>query len=266
MPRAAISQEDGQAAVVAEAGLPQAPQPQTPAGSQQNPPAQPQTPATAQLGQNQNQAAGESTTKPKPPPQTKRILGLMPNYRAVSAGEQPPPPTPRQAFKIATLNSFDYSSGVFVGITSLLAEASNDHPQLGKGPAGFWRYYWRGFVDKTDGNYWVIWALPSVTHEDSRYYSMGTGSVWDRGVYAASRVLITRDYHGKNTFNLSEVLGRGIASAISLSYYPSKTQTVGGFSEKYAYSLGRDALTNAFREFWPDINAHLIHRHHGSSS
>src|ERR1700739_1029948 len=31
--------------------------------------------------------------------QPKRILGIMPNFRAVSAGALPPPPTPRQAFK-----------------------------------------------------------------------------------------------------------------------------------------------------------------------
>ena len=54
--------------------------------------------------------------------QPKRILGIMPNYRAVSAGAIPPPPTPKQAFKIATQNSFDYSALIFVGITSLMAE------------------------------------------------------------------------------------------------------------------------------------------------
>ena len=89
----------------------------------------------------------------------------MPNYRAVSAGAIPPPPTPKQAFKIATQNSFDYSSFVFVGVTSLLAEATDAHPALGKGVGGYGNYYWRGFVDKTDGNYLVIFALP--THSSS---------------------------------------------------------------------------------------------------
>jgi hypothetical protein len=34
--------------------------------------------------------------------QPHRILGLMPNYRTVSAGEVPPPPGFKQSFKIAT--------------------------------------------------------------------------------------------------------------------------------------------------------------------
>jgi hypothetical protein len=66
-------------------------------------------------------------------------------------------------------------------------------------------------LDKTDGNYWVIFALPTVFHEDERYYALGHGSIWKRGIYAATRVLITPDYRGHNTLNASELLGRGIA-------------------------------------------------------
>lgn len=192
--------------------------------------------------------------------QPKRILGVMPNFRAVSAGAHPPPPTPKQAFILAAQNSFDYSSFIFVGITSMLAEGTDAHPQLGKGVGGFAGYYWRGFVDKTDGNYLVIFALPTVFHQDERYFAMGKGGIWKRGFYAASRIAITPNYEGHNSFNVSELLGRGIAQGISAAYYPSQTRTVGAILTKYAYALGRDALTNVFREFWPDIATHVLHR------
>ncbi len=184
----------------------------------------------------------------------------MPNFRAVSAGAIPPPPTPGQAFKIATQNSFDYSSFVFVGLTSLMAEGSDAHRQLGKGVAGFGEYYWRGFLDKTDGNYLVIFALPTVLHQDGRYYAKGEGSIFKRGIYAASRVLITRNYNGQDTLNTSELLGRGIAQGISLSYYPSHDRTGGALAERYGYAIGRDVITCVFREFWPDIATHVLHR------
>jgi hypothetical protein len=71
---------------------------------------------------------------------------------------------------------------------------------------------------------------------------------------------VTPDYHGHNSFNVSELLGRGIAQGISLAYYPSQTRTLGGFASKYGYEIGRDALTNVFREFWPDIAKHVLHR------
>lgn len=193
--------------------------------------------------------------------QPKRILGIMPNYRAVSAGAIPPPPTPKEAFKIATQNSFDYSSFIFVGITSAIAEGNNAHPELGKGMGGFGQYYWRGFVDKTDGNYMVIFLMPTIFHQDERYYSMGEGPFLKRAVYAASRVLITPNYQGKNGFNTSEILGRGVAQGISASYYPAGDRSFGDIASKYAWAIGRDALTNVFREFWPDIATHVLHRH-----
>lgn len=235
------------------------PQSSQPAGQSTNP-AMPQSGA-AQLP-NAPTPSGTPATAVIPPSkrQPKRILGVMPNYRAVSAGEIAPPPSPKQAFMIATRNSFDYSSFIFVGMTSALAEWTDAHPQLGQGMPGYGRYYWRGFVDKTDGNYIVIFALPTILHEDERYYAKGEGGFWKRGVYAATRILITPDYHGHNTFNASEVFGRGAAQAISTTYYPSQSRTAGSVAVKYGWAMGRDALTNVFREFWPDISTRA-HRH-----
>jgi hypothetical protein len=236
------------------------PQQTSTTAQQPKPDAAQQAPATTPAGTPTLPNAPVPTPKRDIPPlrqQPKRILGIMPNYRAVSAGAIPPPPGPRRAFLIATENSFDYSAFVFVGVTSLLAEGSDSHPQLGKGVAGFGRYYWRGWLDKTSGNYMVVWALPSVLHEDERFYAKGEGSAWGRGIYAASRVLITPNYQGHNTFNGAEIVGRGISQAISISYYPSSDRTAGNIMEKYGYAIGRDALTNTFREFWPDIAAHL---------
>jgi len=250
---------------------PQPPQPRNPSSAQSSPDSKkepapqsaPATPAqqctTHPSGQGTEPGADQET--PQPGQQPKRILGVMPNFRAVSAGAIPPPPTPKHNLWIATQNSFDYSSFIFVGITSLLAEGTDAHKDLGKGIGGFGRYYWRGFLDKTDGNYLVIFALPSILHQDERYYAKGKGPFWKRGIYAASRILITPSFHGHDTFNASELVGRAMAQAISISYYPSGDHTLGALSQKYAYALGRDALTNVFREFWPDIAVHVLHRH-----
>jgi len=229
---------------------------QSGSGSVQN---QPGTPAPAQSANSSLPAAQQATDASKQQP--KRILGIMPNYRAVSAGAIPPPPTPKEAFKIATQNSFDYSSFIFVGVTSAMSEWTDAHPGLGEGMAGYGRYYWRGFVDKTDGNYLVIFALPTVFHQDERYYAKGEGGFWKRAIYSASRILITPDYHGHDSFNVSEVLGRGISQGASAAYYPSHDRTAGALAVKNGWAMGRDALTNVFREFWPDIATHVLHRH-----
>jgi len=118
-----------------------------------------------------------------------------------------------------------YSSFIFVGITSALAFGTNAHPQLGSDPSAYWAYYWRGFVDKTDGNYWVICPVANCVSPGSALLCAGGGGFWKRGSYAATRIFVARKYNADNTFNISEVLGRGIAQGISTTYYPSQSNT-----------------------------------------
>jgi hypothetical protein len=117
---------------------------ETPSPSNPAPPTQQTEPSsTPKPSEEKNATQSTAPANQGAPPekrQPKRILGVMPNFRAVSAGAIPPPPTPKQALKIATLNSFDYSSFIFVGITSAIAEWSNAHSQLGEGLPGYGRY------------------------------------------------------------------------------------------------------------------------------
>jgi hypothetical protein len=105
----------------------------------------------------------------------------------------------------------------------------------------------------------VVFVLPTIFHQDERYYSLGRGSILKRTVYSLSRVAITPNYQGNPSFNISELLGRGIADGISTTYYPSQDRTLSDFASKYGYAVMRDGLTDTFREFWPDIAVHVLH-------
>src|SRR3974390_2359831 len=63
---------------------------------------------------------GETSAK-----QSKRILGIFPNYRAVSADTQLPPLPLRKKFWLATQDSFDYSSFITAGMLAGTAQAKN---------------------------------------------------------------------------------------------------------------------------------------------
>ena len=205
-------------------------------------------------------AAGQ---QPASGQQPKRILGLMPNYRSVSAGVIPPPPTFRQNFKVATRQAFDYSSFVFLGITSGIAEAEDAHPSIDTvngGHAVFYAYTWRGFLDKTDGTYQSAWILPTLLREDTRYYALGTGSKWRRLGYAASRVAIARTYGGHTTVNFAGLGGKAGAQVVSRYYYPPGATSFGVLATKFAYACARDMGFTVFREFYPDIAVHILHR------
>ena len=125
---------------------------------------------------------------------------------------------------------------------------------------GYGRYYWRGFVDKTDGNYLVIFALPTVFHQDERYFAKGEGGFRKRTVYASSRILITPNYDGHETRQRFRAAGPRHGAGHLAGLLSQQDAHAGAILSKYGYALLRDAATNTFREFWPDIAVHVLHR------
>ncbi len=201
-----------------------------------------------------------------PPPdygqQPKRIMGWIPNYRAVSVDAKLPPPSVKEKFRIATQNTFDYSAFIFNAVDVEIPYVEKSYPEFGNGMVGYGRYYWHGFVDKGVGNYMTDAIVPALTREDSRYYTLGRGHWYVRALYAYTRVLITPDDAGRNTFNISEVVGKGAAAGIGDLYYPSRYRTWTKTGQRWLVQVAiRDGGFDIFREFWPDIATHILHQH-----
>jgi hypothetical protein len=192
--------------------------------------------------------------------QTKRILGIIPNFRSVNVNAKLPPQPVKEKFVTATEDSFDYSSFILPAIVAGESQLTDATPEFHQGVVGFGRYYWHALVDQTIENYSVEFIVPSITHEDTRYYTMGTGGFWKRTGYAMSRIVITRSDSGKETFNAGEVVGAGMAAGISNTYYPQSQRTVGNTLSKWGLNVGIDAASFFAKEFWPDINHILFHQ------
>jgi hypothetical protein len=194
--------------------------------------------------------------------QPQRILGFMPNFRSVSGGAKPHPPGWKYNFVIATHQAVDYSSFIFLGLTSLSAKGIDEHPVLGKGVGGLWAYTWRGFLDKTDGTYIGAWFLPSLIHEDTRYYAMGNEhSILVRELYVISRQGVTRTYGEHQTPNIAGLGGKVLTQLVSRQYYPPGATSFPVLAEKFGYSAMRDVIFTSIREFYPDAAAHFIRKH-----
>jgi hypothetical protein len=215
--------------------------------------------ASAQSQSQDPTSASQLPSAPEEGKQTKRILFIFPNFRAVSVNTQLPPQTPKEKLWQTTQDSFDYSTVIFVGALAGIAQAENSVPEFRQGAAGYGRYYWHTFVDQADENYWVEFILPVVLHQDSRYYTRGEGGLVKRASYAFTRILITRKDNGGETFNASEIVGAGAAAGISNLYYPSPERTWTKTGQRWALNVGLDAGTFLIREFWPDINAKVFH-------
>ncbi len=205
------------------------------------------------------QASGGSPST-KGPQQTKRILGVIPNFRSVSSDELLPAQTPKQKMTTALQDSFDYSAFIFVGVQAGAAMASASTPEFHQGAAGYARYYWHTFADQADENIEVEGLLPIVFHEDNRYYTKEHGNVAKRAAYSVTRALITRKDGGGETFNFSEIVGAGGAAGISSLYYPERERTWTKVGQRWLTNVLIDGGTFVFKEFWPDVNDRVFHQ------
>lgn len=208
----------------------------------------------AQRSQSAQQAEQEEL-----PPQTKRILGIIPNFRAISTREKLPPQTVKDKFLMASQDSFDYSSLFIPAMLAAYGMGTNSIPEFHQGAAGYGRYFWHSFVDQTSENYMVEFVVPVITHEDTRLYTLGYGGFWKRTGYALSRVVVTRSDSGQHVFNYGEVVGAGAAAGLSNLYYPAAQRGLGNTGKQWGIDVGIDAGTFVFKEFWPDINHRLFH-------
>ncbi len=200
------------------------------------------------------QTTDQDALSPNGTKQTKRILGVIPNFRSVSADIQLPPQSAKDKFLAAGHDSFDYGSFVLAAVQAGFSQNSDAYPEFHQGVVGYGRYYWHTLADTASENFMVGGVGPVAFHQDARFYTLGHGGFVHRAVYAATRILITRTDGGAETFNFSEIVGSGAASGISTLYYPTKYRTWTKVGQKWLTSDLIDAANFTFKEFWPDIN------------
>src|SRR6202022_584613 len=94
------------------------------------------------------------------------------------------------------------------------------NPTFGQGMKGFGKRYGTAYGDQMIGNMFTEGIMPSLLHEDPRYFRRGVGSKKSRLVYAITRIFITKTDSGRTMFNFAEVGGNSIAAAISNAYSP----------------------------------------------
>jgi hypothetical protein len=223
-------------------------------------------PQNASSSASQSSASGTAQGSTIPAPasnegkQTKRILGIVPNFRSVSANQKLPAQSVKEKFVSTFQDSFDYSSLTFSAAMAGVAQAQDSYPQFHQGAAGYGRYFWHTFADQTNENFWVEGIMPAALHQDTRYYTLGHGGLLKRGAYSFTRVLVTRGDDQNREPNYSEVVGAGIGSSISSLYYPSAYRTWTKVGQRWLTNVIIDGFTFSVKEFWPDVNNAIFHQ------
>jgi hypothetical protein len=241
-----------------------------PAGSQETPKSQQPEPAKGQAppvatpaAQNPNQPGLTSKEQENVEHEQKtgtskdRLFWALPNFLTVENADTVPPLTSGQKFKVVGRSLIDPSEFILVAFVAGIGQAANSDAAYGQGAQGYAKRYGSAYSDNAIENFMASAVLPSVLHQDPRYYQLGHGGFKKRAVHALSRLVVTRSDSGKQEFNYSEVFGAGMAATISTySYHPNNERDFGDVIGTWGTQMGYDLATYMIKEFWPDLRKH----------
>jgi len=91
--------------------------------------------------------------------------------------------------------------------------------------------------------------VPSLVHQDPRYFPLNHGPVKDRVMWAVRSEFVGVGDDGHTMPNYASLVGLALASAVNDSFTPSDDVSLGDTAESYVIKLGIGTGLNVIREF-----------------
>lgn len=177
-----------------------------------------------------------------------RVMGVIPNYY-VTYDQNPAPLTTRQKYELAWKSSIDpvtwIATGAFAGV-----EQANNTFAYGQGMQGYAKRYGALYADDFISDMLGGAVLPSLFHQDPRYFYKGTGSTRSRVWYAIYNSVMCKGDNGRWQVNYSAIMGGLAAGGISNLYYPPANRNGAALTfEGAGIGFASSAFQNLMQEF-----------------
>lgn len=177
-----------------------------------------------------------------------RFLGVFPTFYT-SYFWDAAPMNKRQKFDLATKSITDPVIFVVTAAAAGYELHRNTFPEYGSGFSGYAKRYLADYGDELSNRMFSSAILPSLFHQDPRYFYKGTGSRSSRAWYAITRAVVTRGDNGRSQPNYSRVLGGFAAGLLSNAYHLGGDRGVFLTTRNSSIAIGGHALDNLLKEF-----------------
>jgi hypothetical protein len=177
-----------------------------------------------------------------------RVLGFIPNFYVVYDSKNAVPLTTKLKFRMALKVSIDPVSIVGAAFIAAINQAA-DRPSYQQGWKGYGQRFGQEYADGLTDIMIGGAILPSLLHQDPRYFYQGTGTVKSRTLHALSNPFICKGDNGKLQPNYSSIGGDLASSALSNLYYPEQDRGIGMTFQSLAITTAERAASSLFQEF-----------------
>ena len=176
-----------------------------------------------------------------------RVFGIIPNFY-VTYEAAPAPLTTKLKFRLAYKANTDIVT--FAGVTFMAAiYQAGDIPDYGQGWDAYGKRVAAGYADTTTDIFIGGAILPSLLHQDPRYFYQGTGTTKSRIRHAVFSPFVCRGDNGKPQPNYSSIGGDLASGAISNFYYPESNRGAALLFQGFAVTTGVRMVNGLVQEF-----------------
>jgi len=180
--------------------------------------------------------------------ESQRVLGIVPNFYSAYDWNAPPLDA-RQKFALAFRSEIDPITLAGAAALAGAEEYQGIYPGYGTGFSGFGKRFAAQYANDFDSRMIGSALLPSLFHQDPRYFYKGTGTIRSRTWYAIRSAFICRGDNGHDEFDFSHVAGDFAAGTLANLYYPEQNEGVRLVVTNGLIEMGGMAGTNLIREF-----------------
>jgi hypothetical protein len=106
----------------------------------------------------------------------------------------------------------------------------------------------------------IGFLVAAPLHQDPRYFRSGKTGFWPRSKHAMVSTFVARTDSGGRTVAVWRFAADYGAQFISNTWRPGRQTGTGDTLIRGTGSIGYDMAANVFKEFWPDIRKHVLHR------
>jgi len=129
------------------------------------------------------------------------------------------------------------------------AQQAGDTPDYGQGAQGFAKRFGANTADAFTDIMIGGAILPSLLHQDPRYFFQGSGTTKSRIRHAVLNPVICKADNGKLQPNYSSLGGDLASSAIANAYYPESNRGAGLLFTNFAISTAERMAASLAQEF-----------------
>ena len=177
-----------------------------------------------------------------------RVLGIIPNFYVVYDSKGAVPLTTKLKFQLAYKAAIDPVS--IVGAAALAGiNQAGDRPDYQQGWKGYGQRFGAAYADGVTDIMFGGAILPSLLHQDPRYFYQGTGTVKSRLGHALANPFVARGDNGKRQINFSSMGGDLISAALSNTYYPDSNRGPSLVFGGFLLSTGEREVSSVIQEF-----------------